>query len=729
MNEMFSQGGKGSTGILTNKQAVARHFGVKQSEVVYFSVGALLTGYKVIYDKVAQRAYTLPADIGSGVTAISLSPAGVLVHSAGSVDLGALAVTREEYVTLPGSFDTGVTVNAKNELVVFTDGKYRWSGALPKEVPADSTPENTGGVKLGAWVSVGVAALRSELVKPSSGIKVDSTNINIAAQAPSTKDIPLNVFTSAMVSLLTFDNIIADGITDTREGVQAAIDACALAGKTLYVPDGVYAFGNFFTQPSNSHIVFGENAWFKLLNNTTWPGLGGIGHFHNTGTNYNDFLNTDGETIKYVEATNVVTVGMKLDCNNIAGENGITSAWGSNIRHIRPIVKNTVHTNTLLGGRAFQFEGNLNRDIVVTDATILDCSIGCNSQGLAGSATANTRALTYDGIFMRNVDVPFCIYGQVANPETADARIQSVTVYNATLHNCGAPQAPFAGSLDGGIICGDRGAGLAIYGLRLVNEDSYGGIGAVFRGVIYNVALHDADLTAPYISAIVDHTPPGFGSPSLAALGGFVSTRNVKVNANIDYIATGPNNSIGPHSLRLDIDMAKATITTLFGSSIATDPTTLAMVEILDTNTGTSSGYRSFGDLYREGNSPDVCIKRKDSIGPIVPVDASGASLSLTPNGTQRFVKNGNTVTISIDVTYPTTADSRPATIAGIPVPGVTGVYYCGIGTVLNGAAVGTIAVVKGGENFIRLLTPTGTNTLNSDLSGKNISISLTYMF
>ena len=50
MNEMFSQGGKGSTGILTNKQAVARQFGVKQSEVVYFSVGAVLSGYKVIYD-------------------------------------------------------------------------------------------------------------------------------------------------------------------------------------------------------------------------------------------------------------------------------------------------------------------------------------------------------------------------------------------------------------------------------------------------------------------------------------------------------------------------------------------------------------------------------------------------------------------------------------------------------------------------------------------------------
>ncbi len=169
MNEMFSQGGKGSTGILTNKQAVARHFGVKQSEVVYFSVGVLLTGYKVIYDKTTQRAYSLPADIGSGVTAVSLNPAGVLIHSAGNVDLGALAVTREEYVTLPGSFETGVTVNTKNELVVFTEGKYRWDGALPKEVPAGSTPKATGGVGHGAWVIVGDASLLVKLRSNSAG--------------------------------------------------------------------------------------------------------------------------------------------------------------------------------------------------------------------------------------------------------------------------------------------------------------------------------------------------------------------------------------------------------------------------------------------------------------------------------------------------------------------------------------------------------------------------------
>lgn len=157
MNQLFSQGGKGSAGILTNKQAVARHFGVKQSEVVYFSVGIDLGGYKVIYDKTSQRAYSLPAGLASGTTAISLSTSAVLVHSAGSIDLGALAVTREEYVTLPGSFDSGSTLNVKNELLTHTDGKYRWDGALPKTVVAGSTPVTTGGVGLSAWLSVGDA--------------------------------------------------------------------------------------------------------------------------------------------------------------------------------------------------------------------------------------------------------------------------------------------------------------------------------------------------------------------------------------------------------------------------------------------------------------------------------------------------------------------------------------------------------------------------------------------
>lgn len=171
MNEMFSQGGRGSTGILTNKQAIARKFGVKQSEVVYFSEGVDLGGYKVIYDKTTQRAYSLPTDISSGTTAISLGTDAVLVHSQGSVDLGELGVQREEFITVPGSFTTGATITTKNEVLTDISGLYRWGSDLPKIIPIDSSIDSTGGIADTAWISVGIASLRSQISDPEGATK------------------------------------------------------------------------------------------------------------------------------------------------------------------------------------------------------------------------------------------------------------------------------------------------------------------------------------------------------------------------------------------------------------------------------------------------------------------------------------------------------------------------------------------------------------------------------
>lgn len=265
MNEMFSQGGKGSTGILTNKQAVARHFGVKQSEVVYFSVGALLTGYKVIYDKATQRAYSLPADIGSGVTAVSLSPAGVLVHSAGNVDLGALAVTREEYVTLPGSFETGATVNAKNELVVSTGGKYRWDGELPKTVPSGSTPGSTGGIGLGAWVSVGDAALRAQLASSTgtSHINHSGNNFQVASvyEYLAWKNGDISAFGGAYGDPLSAtNNKVA---LQTMESKFGGVNL-NLMGSSVYLPDDMNLTVSFLNLWGNGEVYPGRGYNFYL---------------------------------------------------------------------------------------------------------------------------------------------------------------------------------------------------------------------------------------------------------------------------------------------------------------------------------------------------------------------------------------------------------------------------------------------------------------------------------
>ncbi|AER70268.1 tail protein [Salmonella typhimurium phage PhiSH19] len=162
MNPQFAQP-KGSTSKESNKDSIARKFGCKKSEVVYAKAGQSLSGYKVIYDKLSQRAYALPPNIGA-VTVTSLVD-GILTHSGGTVDLGALAVLREEYVTLVENFTSGFTIRVKNEVVSDGVSLYRWNGAFPKTVAPGSTPATTGGVGLGAWVSVGDVSLRSELSK------------------------------------------------------------------------------------------------------------------------------------------------------------------------------------------------------------------------------------------------------------------------------------------------------------------------------------------------------------------------------------------------------------------------------------------------------------------------------------------------------------------------------------------------------------------------------------
>ncbi|WP_277850030.1 hypothetical protein [Moellerella wisconsensis] len=80
-----------------------------------------------------------------------------------------IAIITAGYITVD-SFQQGADL-PNNELTQrnqilrdeATGEYYRWDGYLPKQVPTGSTPQSTGGIGKGAWVSVGDASLRGDL--------------------------------------------------------------------------------------------------------------------------------------------------------------------------------------------------------------------------------------------------------------------------------------------------------------------------------------------------------------------------------------------------------------------------------------------------------------------------------------------------------------------------------------------------------------------------------------
>ncbi|EOZ9304835.1 hypothetical protein ACQYD9_004682, partial [Enterobacter hormaechei] len=87
-----------------------------------------------------------------------------------------------------GTFQDGATLTLPNQILKdTTDGEYyRWDGSfLPsgKVVPNGSTPGSTGGVGVGAWISVGDSALRSMLASEQGVSMVGGIAMELDSQA------------------------------------------------------------------------------------------------------------------------------------------------------------------------------------------------------------------------------------------------------------------------------------------------------------------------------------------------------------------------------------------------------------------------------------------------------------------------------------------------------------------------------------------------------------------
>lgn len=97
------------------------------------------------------------------------------------------AIRNYGYITMD-SFEDGATLTLPNQVLRYeaTGEYYRWDGEFPKAVPAVSTPETSGGIGLGKWLSIGDSALRDQLpfvTLESLGVKGDGSDDTAALVA------------------------------------------------------------------------------------------------------------------------------------------------------------------------------------------------------------------------------------------------------------------------------------------------------------------------------------------------------------------------------------------------------------------------------------------------------------------------------------------------------------------------------------------------------------------
>ncbi|MDM2930679.1 hypothetical protein [Citrobacter sp. Cm046] len=190
------------------------------------------------------------------------------------------AISQYGYIT-KDSFEDGSILSHANECLRWkSNGEYyRWDGLLPKNVPAGSTPDTTGGIGIGAWVGVGDASLRSDLslntgaslIGSSSGETVQSSidNLNYRTQGYVNlwEFIPANLH--QYLSDLDSSNTHVPSVNDYLD---AATAYCEDQGVGLFIPSGYYMLTREWGLPAEVMVRGASNSLTYLLGSSSFTG-------------------------------------------------------------------------------------------------------------------------------------------------------------------------------------------------------------------------------------------------------------------------------------------------------------------------------------------------------------------------------------------------------------------------------------------------------------------------
>ena len=216
------------------------------------------------------------------------------------------AIRNYGYITMD-SFEDGATLTLPNQTLRHeaTGEYYRWDGEFPKTVQSGSTPETSGGIGTGAWLSVGDASLRSNLGDDSDihlgdnliAVKQPFTGSRSRTQHDKNKDV---------ISVADFEGFDPTGTSDSSAAFNAAIQAAKLsdhAANTVVVPAGVFLVKDVVLDSPVNLVGAGK------LNTTFRPVSDGDTCFKMTST----FGCISGITIQSNEGTSSNSTGISIE--------------------------------------------------------------------------------------------------------------------------------------------------------------------------------------------------------------------------------------------------------------------------------------------------------------------------------------------------------------------------------------------------------------------------------
>ena len=290
------------------------------------------------------------------------------------------AIATFGYITMD-SFQAGATLTLPNQVLrdTSTGEYYRWDGSfLPsgKMVPAGSTPATSGGIGLGAWLSVGDAVLRGELGSPAGGDLVKWRHMNA-------KSLSMSVASRLRKKIYASDYGVtalstpAENLSVMQEIVD---DSVAMNAAVVFDVSCSLSYGVVLR--SNCVIFIPRNVTLKVADGIDAPvltqsGISGLNNVYIEG----GILDGNQQNAPRTTAVSVIDFGV---CSNIYLK-GITAKNGSGYGFAFQARPQSTISSHLQG---------VAKDIFIDDCHALNNGIGSVSSG----------SDTYDGFDIKYVE-------------------------------------------------------------------------------------------------------------------------------------------------------------------------------------------------------------------------------------------------------------------------------------------------------------------------------------